>query len=104
MAKFDPALNRLLRSAAQSVEPTPEIPYGFETRVVALARAERGADGRENLQLKNLLRRVALAAVVVIAFSGSAAYWQLSENDDLAEPLTNVYAMADTAIDADFFQ
>lgn len=96
-------LERLLERAARVEIPAPEMPYGFDTRVVALAKEKRGASWQEN-GVKLLLRRVALAAVVVIAFSGSAAYWQMSENDDLAEPLSNVYAMADTAIDVDFFQ
>ena len=104
MARLDPELNRLLERAARGAEPAPEMPYGFETRVLALAREKRSADWRENLQLTRFLRRVVLAAVVVTAFASSAAYWQLNENDDLAEPLSNAYAIADTAIDADFFQ
>ena len=104
MAKLDPELNHLLECAARAEAPAPEMPYGFDTRVLALAREKRQADGRERRQLKSLLRRVALAAVVVTALSSSAAYWQLRENDDLAEPLSNTYAIADTAIDADFFQ
>lgn len=104
MAKFDPELNRLLAQAAQVQEPAAEMPFGFDTRVVALAREKMRAEGRDSLQLRSLLRRVAVLAVVVTALSSGAAYWQLNENDDLAEPLTNVYAMADNAIEADFFQ
>lgn len=105
MAKLDPELNRLLARATDGADKADaEMPYGFDTRVVALAREKRNADWRESVQLKRLLRRVALAAVVVAVFSSGAAYWQLSENDDLAEPLSNSYAIADTAIDADFFQ
>lgn len=103
MAKLDPELNHLLECAARAGAPAPEMPYGFDTRVLAWARENRHADGAHG-QLKSLLRRVALAAVVVTALSSSAAYWQLRENDDLAESLSNTYAIADTAIDADFFQ
>ena len=103
MAKLDPELNRLLERAARAAEPAPEMPYGFETRVVAWARENLHADSARG-QLTSFLRRVALAAVVVTALSSSAAYWQLSESDDLAEPLSNTYAIADTAIDANFFQ
>ena len=104
MAKLNAELKRLLERAARAEEPAPEMPYGFDTLVLAVAREKRHTEWREHGQLKSLLRRVALAAVVVTALSSSAAYWQLSENDDLAEPLSNTYAIADTAIDADFFQ
>jgi hypothetical protein len=30
-----------------------------------------------------------------------ATYWQLEENDDLAEPLSNAYAFVDTAINSE---
>ncbi len=99
----DRALDRLLQAAAQAPETTPEMPFGFATRVVALARAA-GIPGRsESRQLARFLQRVALGAVVVAAFASSAAYWQMTENDDLSEPLSNVYAIADTAIEANVF-
>lgn len=105
MAKLDQELKRLLETAARApAEPMPEMPFGFATRVVALAREKRAVDRRENRIVARLFRRVALTAVVVTVLSASAAYWQMNENDDLAEPLTNAYAIADTAIDVEFFQ
>ncbi len=105
MAKLDPDLNRLLaQAAAVPDDATTEMPFGFDTRIVALAKEKRSAEGRESRQLNTFLRRVALAAVVVTAFASSAAYWQMSENEDATESLANAYAIADTAIDADFFQ
>ena len=104
MAQSDPDLDRLLRAAAQAAKAPAEMPYGFDTRVVALARAR--AANRETepgWELAGLLRRVALAAVVITAFASSAAYWQLSENSEIAEPLSNAYAIADNAIEAEFF-
>ncbi|MEP6810731.1 MAG: hypothetical protein ABI992_10840 [Chthoniobacterales bacterium] len=102
---FDPVLKRLLdRAAAAPPDPEPEMPYAFDTRVVALARSAGVAAGRENRQAGRWLRRMALAALLVTAVSGSAAYWQLRESEDLNEPTTNLYAIADNAIDADFFQ
>ncbi len=104
MAKFDPELNRLFAQAAQAPEPAaPEMPFGFETRIVALAKETRTRDGSESRQLTLFLRRMAFAAVVVTAFASSAAYWQMNENEDATESLSNSYAIADTAIDADFF-
>ena len=43
MSQADPKIDRLLRSAAQGNEDvSPAVPFGFDTRVVALWRAERG--------------------------------------------------------------
>lgn len=105
MAKLDPELNRLLANAAQAADDASiEMPFGFDTRIVALAKQKRSIEGRESRQLNTFLRRMALAAVVVTAFASSAAYWQMTENEDVTEPLSNAYAIADTVIDADFFQ
>ena len=105
MAKLDRELNRLLAGAARAAgEPAPEIPFGFDTRVVAFAREKWAADRVEARIVTHLLRRVVVFGLLLTAVSASAAYWQISENDDLAEPLSNSYAIADTAIDAEFFQ
>ncbi len=106
MAKLDDELNRLLANAAQAApdHASTEIPFGFDTRIVALVKEKRSVEGRESRQLNIFLRRMALAAVIVTAFASSAAYWQMSQNEDATEPLSNAYAIADTAIDADFFQ
>ena len=40
----NPDLERLLRAAAQHEKPAAEMPYGFDARIVALARAERTAE------------------------------------------------------------
>ena len=104
MAKFDRELNRLLQMAAPDRAPAPEMPYGFETRVVALARAARSAGQNENWQLTRFLRRIALTAVIVTACASSAAYWLFSQDDELNESFSNAYAIADTAIEASVFQ
>src|SRR3954451_7386908 len=97
----DPELDRLMRAAAAAPNERPaEMPFGFDTRVLALARGERGNDA----WIASLIRRVAVAAMVVTAFASAAAYWQMSENDELAEPFTNTYAIADNAIDMELFQ
>lgn len=94
-------LNRLLRAAAREGEPAASMPYGFDTRVVALAREEKVAPGGTAWELARLLPRIAFAAVIVIAFSASAAYWELEQIDDAAEPAVNAYAIVDTAIEAE---
>jgi hypothetical protein len=97
----DPQLDRLLRAARAAEQREPEMPFGFDTRVVALARSQPRDRARETLRL---IRRVAFAAVALTAFAGTAAYWQMSENDEVGEPLRNAYAIADSAIDQEFFQ
>ena len=107
MAKPDPDLDRLLRAAAapEHESEAASMPFGFDTRVVALARENRA--GRElngGRELARFLRRVALVAVVVTAFASSAAYWQMSEIEEIGEPSSNAYAFADNAIESQFFQ
>lgn len=104
MATPDSNLDRLLRSAARSEEPATAAPFGFDTRVVALMRAARGEGSSVLQEFARVVHRIAVVAVVVTAFAGVGAYWQLAENEDEAEPLTNAYAIADTAIDANLLQ
>ena len=54
MAKADSDLDRLLRAAAQDSEPELEMPFGFDTRVVALAKARGAARGAEGWELMRL--------------------------------------------------
>ena len=103
MDKRESELQRLLR-AARGEESAPEMPYGFDTRVVALARATQRERGREGRAVARLFRRIAVAAVIVAVFASSATYWQLEDNDELAEPLSNAYAMVDTAINSELFE
>ncbi len=103
MNERDSKLERLLR-AARGDESTPEMPYGFDTRVVALARAtrsERSSSGDASA-VARLFRTIATGAVIVAIFAGVATYWQLEENDELAEPSWNAYAIADSAINSAF--
>jgi hypothetical protein len=94
----DSRLERLLR-AARGDDAAAEMPYGFDTRVVALARSTRPERNGDVRAIARLFRRIATGAVVVAVFAGAAAYWQLEENDELAEPSWNAYAIADNAID-----
>ena len=100
MDKRESELQRLLR-AARGEESAPEMPYGFDTRVVALARATQRERRREAPGLKRFFVGTAWVAVIVAVLAGAATYRQLEENDDLAEPLSNAYAMVDTAINSE---
>lgn len=102
MAKPEPDLDRLLRAAAQTREEAPEMPFGFDTRVVALARARGEGTAVATWELSRLLRRVVVTSAIVTLFAATAAYWQLSDNEQFVEPYANTYAIADTAIAAEF--
>jgi hypothetical protein len=89
MRSADGQIERLFR-AARSAEAEPEMPFGFDTRVLALARGEspRNGSGR-------VLRRIATIATIVTVAAAAGAWWQISAGD--SESL-NAYTIADTAI------
>lgn len=96
-------LERLLR-AARGADATPEMPFGFDTRVAALARATRANGNGEARFIAWIFRRIAVGAVLVAAFASAATYWQMEENDELAEPSWNAYAIVDTEINSELFE
>jgi hypothetical protein len=94
----DADLQRLLRSAAQAKdEARIEMPFGFDTRVVALSR--RNGNGG----LVKLLRRVALAAAAVIVLASAGAYFE-SRNSEGNDAFGNEFAIADSAIQDEMAQ
>jgi len=87
-------LDRLFRSAARAKEAPPaEMPFGFDTRVIALSRknGNGGAFGA-------LLRRVALIAAAVIVFASAGAYFEFNQDTDAISGGDNEYAIADSVI------
>jgi hypothetical protein len=104
MKRSDADLDRLLRSAATAGEPsTPETPYGFETRVIALSREGNGR-GNDAAELTRFLRRIGVVAFAVLALASVGAYRQFNENEERTTPQTNEYAIADSAIQTEFSQ
>lgn len=102
MIKTDSKLERLLRTAASAPNELPkEMPFGFDTRVLARWRAN--ASG-ELVSVARLLRRVVLLSLGVIAMAGAATYRELSQTDELSESFTDEYAIADSAIEVAFDQ
>jgi len=96
-------IDRLLRSAAQTDDEAPaEMPFGFDTRVVALRSRSRGA-GKPN-GIASLLRRVALVSSAVIVLSTLAAVLELKQSQEQSNDFTNEFAIADTAIQDEFSQ
>jgi hypothetical protein len=92
-------IDRLLRSAAQADEEVPaEMPFGFDTRVVALWRAGTPkANG-----VMQLLRRVAVLSIAVIVISTIAAIREANQSREIRESLANEFAIADSAIQDEF--
>ena len=92
-------IDQLLRSAAQADEEVPaEMPFGFDTRVVALWRAGMPtANG-----VMQLLRRVAVLSIGVIVISTIAAIREANQSREIRESFTNEFAIADSAIQDEF--
>jgi len=92
-------IDRLLQSAAQADEEIPAaMPFGFDTRVVALWRAGMPkANG-----VMQLLRRVAVLSLAVIVISTVAAIREANQSREIRESLTNEFAIADSAIQDEF--
>ena len=92
-------IDRLLRSAAQVGEEVPSaIPFGFDTRVVALWRA--GASKPNGVM--QLLRRVAVLSLAVIVISTVAAVREANQSREIRESFANEFAIADSAIQDEF--
>ena len=95
-------LVRLFRAASQAPEePPPEAPFGFDTRVVAMAWAGNGST-TDVADLTRFLRRTGVIAFAVFALASVAAYRQFAEDAAFTAPQTNEYAIADSAIQREF--
>jgi hypothetical protein len=92
-------IDRLLRSAAQADEEVPAaIPFGFDTRVIALWRAGTSKPNG----VMQLLRRVAVLSIAVIVISTIAAVREANQNREIRESFANEFAIADSAIHDEF--
>jgi len=92
-------IDRLLRAAAQAPEETlTAMPFGFDTRVVALWRA---AAPKLN-GVMSLVRRVAVLSAAVIVISTIAVVREAKQNREIGETFTNEFAIADSAIQDEF--
>jgi hypothetical protein len=97
----DHEIDRLLRSAAQARDEIPaEMPFGFDTRVVAFWRDLAAKPNG----IASLLRHVALLSAIVIAISTLAAVREIKHSREQLNDLTNEFAIADTAIQDEFSQ
>ena len=102
MDKSTDRLTRLLKLAATAKDETAiEAPFGFDTRIVARWREMKQND---NGDLARFVRRIAVAAIAITVLGGVATYRQADEDDESSEPLTNDYALVDSAIQRQFLQ
>jgi len=96
-------VDRLLRSAGRAQQPDAEIPFGFETRVVAGWRSGQGT-GKNLADLSRFLRGAGAIACAVLVVFGTAAWRQYREETRFASLATNEYAIVDTAIQTELSQ
>jgi hypothetical protein len=97
----DKKLDRLLDAAARVGKESPAVmPFGFDTRVVALWRA---AGSRPN-GVTSLVRRVALLSAAVIVISTVAVVREANQSREINESFTNEFAIADSAIQDEFLR
>lgn len=90
MKNRDEILDRLLRAAVGPAPPA-EMPFGFDTRVLALAR-EPFPNG--SVVIARFAQRAAVIALAVIALASVGVYRASTSNNDLPAE----YAMVDKAI------
>lgn len=105
MKRRDADLDRLLRAAAatESDAAPAEMPFGFATRVVALA-GENGTRANGSAELTRFVRRIGALAVAVLAIASAGAYQQFATEADATggeTPLGEAYAIADNAIQSE---
>src|SRR5262245_14623850 len=94
-------IDRLLRSAGLAGEEAPtEMPFGFDTRVVALWRGALPTDNG----VMQLLRRVAVLSAAVIVVSTIAAVWEANQSREIRDSFANEFAITDSAIPDEFLK
>ena len=88
----DKVLRRLLQAARRGEEPV-QMPFGFDTRVLASV-GESAPNGAGLITL--LVRRVTAIALVVIALAGAGLYG--ASRTERSTDTTNEYGIVDNAI------
>jgi len=89
MKKQDALLGRLLHAAAGSDAPEPEMPFGFDTRVLALARQRVAPDA-----ISILARRAGFISLAIIGLAMGGVYASAASETEI----TAAYAMTDSVI------
>lgn len=100
MAPDDAKLDRLLRGAVAAgggASAEIEAPFGFDTRVVSLWRAQRAHPDVASFQ--QWLRRTAGIAVFIAAIATAGAYWEINDTEDLSSLIAAGDTIADNVIE-----
>jgi len=101
MKDADKDLERLLHAAARAREEEPTaVPFGFDTRVVALWR--EGNVPRSGVS--GLLGRVALLSAAVLVVSTVAVVREFQQSNEVRDATTNEFAIADSVIQNEFLK
>ncbi len=88
------ALDRLFRAAAEAPPASPnEMPFGFDTRVLAGWRSR----SQDLVDVGHLLRRVVLLSLAVILLATAGVVNELRQFEDPGEAYEQ-YVIADNAI------
>ena len=96
MNRQDHELDRLLRAAAAAQpDSAADMPFGFDTRVLA-----QQAELQPALwSIARFLQRTALVALLVAISATAGAWWQASQRADSGDFFSDAYAIADSAIE-----
>ena len=104
MDKRDSELDRLLRAASPEGDARPEMPFGFDTRVIATWRSQGRESGTDFWEFARIFRLLTVGAMLLMVCASAGAFWQLQQDDELDEPTANAYAIADSVIEAGTWQ
>ena len=98
MKESDQQLERLLRAAAEATSNRPnEMPFGFDTRVLAGCRPGARLDA---LDLGRMLRRVVYLSLAVLVLASAGVWHEVAQAD--GDSLGDEYSIADSAISSAF--
>jgi hypothetical protein len=98
MKDSDRQLDRLLRAAAEATGNRPnEMPYGFDTRVLASWRPGARLDVSD---LARMLRRVVYLSLAVLVLASAGVWHELAQAE--GDSLGDEYSIADSAISSAF--
>ena len=90
------ALERLLRAAAEAQRDQPnDMPFGFDTRVLASRPSGQASD---LVGVGRLLRRAIVLSFVVIGLASAGIYHELHQSEESGEFSFDQYEIADSAI------
>src|SRR3954454_17293460 len=98
-------LDRLLKAATGAPLPDDvdsEPPFGFDTRFVSLWRASANT-GKPN-GIASLLRGVAISSAAILLLATAGTFFEYKQGVEAGDVSSNEFAIADSAIQAEYSQ